>query len=248
MARERYLLDKEESTIHANQIVPTTAKEKRANWWFHYKWKLISGILVGAALISILWAMFDNKKPDYMVTIATEYGMPTELISDLETYFEQYADDRNGDGKVDVFVQHCVFAVNGTAGYQANELQASFVRFATDAGAGDSMIFFYDDTSFEFLSQDGMTGFFGPIDGMEEDHCYWRDFESLQHLTLDKYVEDGAKAETVQKVLGKLKASVRAVKGDAFKDEKIVQYREDSIAFFERLKNGTTVLRELNQE
>ena len=239
MARERYLLDDEESTIHANQIVPTTAKEKRANWWFHYKWKLICGILVGAALISLLWAMLDNKKPDYTVTIATEYGIPTELLSDLEVYFERYADDRNGDGKTEVFVQHCIFAVNGTAGYQAGEIEASFVRFAADAGAGDSMIFFYDDTSFEFLSQDGMDGFFGPIDGMEEDYCLWGDMESLKTLELDKYTEGDPKAETVQKVLGKLKAAVRAEQGEAFKDKKIVEYRADSIEYFNRLKSGT---------
>ena len=32
MARERYLLNDTEDTIHQNQIKPTTGKEKRENW------------------------------------------------------------------------------------------------------------------------------------------------------------------------------------------------------------------------
>lgn len=241
MARERYLLDNEESTIHANQIVPETAKEKRANWWFHYKGKLIAGILLGAALISLVWSMLNNEHPDYMVMIATEYGIPSELIDDLETHFEKYADDRNGDGEVLVSVQHCVFNVNGTSSYQAEELQASFVRFATDAGAGDSMVFFYDVTSYEYLSQDGMDGFFEQMDDSGNDYCMWSDLKSLSSLELNKYTEDGATAESVQAVLGQLKASVRAEDGKAFENEKIVEYRLKSLDFFDRLKNDTPI-------
>ena len=240
MARERYLRDNEESTIHANQIVPTTAKEKRANWWYHYKGKLIAGILLGAALISLVWSMLNNEHPDYTVTIATEYGIPSELIDDLETHFEKYADDRNGDGEVLVSVQHCVFNVNGTSSYQAEELQASFVRIATDATAGDSMIFFFDDVSYEYLAQQGgLEGFFEPVDDAGTDYYLWSDLKSLGSLELEKYTEAGEAAETVQAVLGQLKASVRSEDGDAFKNKKIVEYRQKSLELFERLKNDT---------
>ena len=241
MARERYLLDNEESTIHANQIVPTTAKEKRANWWFHYKGKLIAGILLGAVLISLVWSILDKEHPDYTITIATEYGLPSELMYDLEAHFEEYADDRNGDGEVLVSVQHCIFNVNGTASYQAEEIQASLVRFAADATAGDSMIFFYDDTSFKYLSQDSMEGFFAPVEGSDSDYILWSELESLSTLKLDKYTDDGANAEAVQKVLGKLKSSVRSEKGDAFRDEEIVEYRLQSLEFYKRLMSGTPV-------
>ena len=239
MARERYLLDKQESTIHANQIVPTTAKEKRANWWFHYKWKLISGILLGAVLISIVWSVVGREKPDYTVTIATEFGFPSELLVDLEPHFEQFADDRNGDGKVHVAVQHCLFNVNGTASYNANELQASFVRFAADATTGDSMIFFFDQTSYEYLLQDGLEGFFEPGNESGDGYLLWSDLESLKSLELVTYQHDGANAPAVQKVLGELNVAMRTEKGDAFKDAEVVAYREDCIAYFERLKTGT---------
>ena len=239
MARERYLLDDTESTIHANQIVPTTAKEKRANWWFHYKWKLISGILLTAVLVSLIWSIAGKEKPDYTVTIATEYGLPSELLVDLEPHFEQFADDRNGDGKVHVIVQHCLFNVNGTASYNANELQASFVRFAADATAGDSMIFFFDQTRYDYLLQDGLEGFFMPGNESEDGYLLWSDLESLKSLELETYKHDGANAPAVQKVLGELFTAVRSEKGDAFKDEKVVAYREDCLQYFDRLKTGT---------
>ena len=45
MARERYLLEDTEDTIHQNPITPTTGKEKRQNWWFYHKVHLIVGII-----------------------------------------------------------------------------------------------------------------------------------------------------------------------------------------------------------
>ena len=37
MARERYLLDDTEDTIHENEIKPQTAADKRKNWWDYHK-------------------------------------------------------------------------------------------------------------------------------------------------------------------------------------------------------------------
>lgn len=241
MARERYLVNQEESSIHANQITPKTGKEKRANWWFHYKWKLISGILLLAAFISFIVPMLTKVDPDYSVIIATEFTVPQELISDLENHFEQYADDRNGDKKVHVAVVQCTFNVKAANLSETNELQASFVRFAADAGAGESMIVFYDDASYDYLAQDDMEGFFGPIDDTDNAYYLWKEFKSLETLEIDKYQDVGATSESVRKVLGELKGAVRAEKGDAFREDEVSAYREKSIEFFKRLLDGTTV-------
>ena len=48
MPREHLFLDGEEDTIHANEIVPKTPKEKRANWWFYHKVHVIVGVLLVA--------------------------------------------------------------------------------------------------------------------------------------------------------------------------------------------------------
>ncbi len=241
MARERYLVNQEESTIHANQITPKTGKEKRANWWFHYKWKLISGILLFAAFISFIVPMLTRENPDYSIIIATEFGIPQELLDDLEVHFEQYADDRNGDRKVHVNVMHCTFDVKSANLVETNELQASFVRFAADAGAGESMIVFYDDASYDYLSQDGLDGFFGPVDETENTYYLWKEFKSLEKLELNKYQDAGATPESVQAVLGELKGAVRAEEGDAFREEEMSVYREKSIELFKRMMDGTEI-------
>lgn len=239
MARERYLLDNEESTIHANQIVPTTAKEKRANWWYHYKGKLIAGVILGAVLISLIWTMLDRENPDYKVMIATQYEVPQTLIYDLEDHFAQYADDRNGDGKIEVSVENCMFDTVSTDSYAVTELQSAFVRFAADAGAGESMIFIYDDPSYEFLSQDGMDGFFGPVDDTDNEYYLWGNLVSLSQLELDQYSAEGATSEGVQRIFSTLKIAVRSEQGDAFLNDEMKQYRLDSIEMYKRMMDGT---------
>ena len=240
MARERYLLDNEESTIHANQIVPTTAKEKRANWWFHYRTKLIVGILLGAALISFIWSIVGKEKPDYTITIATAYGYPDELLNDLEVHFEQYGEDLNGDGRVHVQVQNCSFSTDGSSTYEANALQASYVRFAADASSGDSMIFIYDEVSYEYLLQDGIEDFFGPVDDTDNQYYLWGDFKSLSQFETIEYVVDGATSEKVQAVLKNLKVAVRKAEGELFeKNEELLTYRNECLEMHERMMNGT---------
>ena len=106
MARERYLLEDTEDTIHQNPITPTTGKEKRQNWWFYHKVHLIVGIIAVIFAASVIWSFVSKENPDYYVAIMTEYMLPVDLQLDLEEHLEQYADDRNGDGEVAVALQY----------------------------------------------------------------------------------------------------------------------------------------------
>ena len=236
MARERYLLEDTEDTIHSNPITPTTGKEKRQNWWFYHKVHLIVGVIAVAFAAAIVWSFVSKESPDYNIAIMTEYVLPNDLLLDLEEHLEQYADDRNGDGKAVVALQSYQFTTNGTSDYDAALLQASFVKFAADASGGDSMIFIYDDASYAYLDNNDMEGFFAPVDGSAEEYVLFSDMAGLSSLELNHYAEDG-NIETVMNVLGKLKVAVRAEDGAAFNKEEKTEYRQDSIALFERLKN-----------
>ena len=236
MARERYLLEDTEDTIHQNPITPTTGKEKRQNWWFYHKVHLIVGIIAVIFAASVIWSFVSKENPDYYVAIMTEYMLPVDLQLDLEEHLEQYADDRNGDGEVAVALQYYQFSTDGTTDYDAAQLQASFVKFAADASNADSIIFIYDDASYEYLDNNDMEGFFAPVDGSDEAYVLFSDMEGLSNLELNHYAEEGS-IETVMNVLGKLKVAVRAEDGTAFEKAEKVEYRQDSIAMFERLKN-----------
>ncbi|MGN0479435.1 MAG: hypothetical protein ACI4GO_08365 [Hominenteromicrobium sp.] len=235
MARERYLLDDTEDTIHRNQIMPTTGSEKRQNWWFYHKTHVLVGLLVVAFAVGIIYSFVSKENPDYTITVMTEYLIPNDLQSDLQEHFESYGEDLNGDGKVIVALQCYRFAKDTSTDYEASELQASFVKFAADASAGDSMLFIYDDKSYAYLDQNDLEGFFGPVGNMEEDYCLWKDVPGLNTLKLNHYTEEGASIESVLKVLGELKVSIRTAEGTAFDKEEKVEYREHCIELFDRL-------------
>ncbi len=237
MARERYLLDETEDTIHQNQITPTTGKEKRQNWWFYHKTHVLVGAFALVFLATIVWSFVSKENPDYTVAIMTEYVLPTELLEDLEDHIELYAEDRNGDGKVIVSLQSYQFTTDGTSDYDAALLQSSFVKFAADASNADSMLFFYDDASYAYLDNNDMDGFFGPVDDSGEEYCLFSDLKGFDDFELNHYAENGDLG-TVMNVLGNLKVAVRSQDGTAFSKEEKIEYRQDCIELFERLKSG----------
>lgn len=240
MARERYLLDETEDTIHQNQIVPTTASDKRKNWWFYHKTHTIVALIVVVFVVVIVHSFVTRETPDYTIAIMTEYSLPNDLLQDIEEHLERYADDRNGDGETVVSLQYYHFSSNTTSDYEAAELQASFVKFAADASGGDSIIFIYDDESYRYLDNNDMSDFFGPIEEGGEDYILLKDMAGLNNLTLNHYAEDG-NIETVMNVIGNLKVSVRTEEGTAFDKEEKVEYREDCIEMYKRLRDDVPV-------
>jgi hypothetical protein len=99
------------------------------------------------------------------------------------------------------------------------------------------MIFAYDDASYKYLDQDELEGFFGPVDGTDNDYYLWKDIPALNNLELNHYNEEGATKESVLSVLGELKVAVRTEDGAAFKKQEKIDYRNDSVKLYERLLN-----------
>lgn len=241
MARERYLLDETEDTIHRGQIKPETGKEKRENWWFYHKVHVIVGVIAAAFVAMVIYSFASRVTPDYVISLMTGYAMPSDLTADIQTHLERFGDDRNGDGKVVMEVRSYQFSTSQGSEYDAGMLQASFVKFAADASSAESIIFMYDDASYDYLSNNDMEGFFAPFDGTDNPYYLWQDVPGLEDFKLQKYAGEGVSEENVKKVLSSLKVAVRAEDGTAFKDDKKVAYRADCIAFMERLFANTPV-------
>ena len=235
MARERYLLDDTEDTIHQNQIVLTTAKEKRANWWWYNKRIVLAVsffvIVIGVSVFSAL----SQAKPDYTVAIMTEYTFPGELQEDVAAMLERYGEDLNGDGKVVVDVQHYHFLSNVNTEYEANELQAAYVRFAADASGGDCMLYFYDDIAYAYFEANDLGDYFAPAGALTEEYALWADVPGLNTLVVDAYASTGATTESALAVLGRLRVSIRAEDGVAFKKDSVKEYRQECIEMLDRL-------------
>lgn len=116
MARERYLLDDTEDTIHKNEIKPQTAADKRKNWWDYHKVHVLLVALAIAVVGYFIYSVTSKTEPDYTITVMTQYTVPSDLQTDIQELFEKYADDRNGDGKTYVAMNFCRFNTSGTLG------------------------------------------------------------------------------------------------------------------------------------
>lgn len=242
MARERYLLGDTEETIHKDEIVLTTGKEKRANWWDYHKWIVIVTAIVVTFLGWNIYKAITKVKPDYTVAMMTDYQMPDALQEDIETTLARYGEDLNGDGRVVAEVSHFHFIEEATNETEALELQAAFVRFAADAESGDSMIYIYDPVGEAYFEANDMADYFAPAGEMKEVSMEWKDIPGLNTLVVDRYSESGATTENVLEVLGRLSVSVRAEDGAAFGKESVREYRQKSIELLDRLiRNEPTV-------
>ena len=241
MAREKFFLDQEEDTIHANQIQLTTAKEKRANWWYYHKIHLVIGCIAVLALGGFIYSMVTKVYPDYTIALLTQNTYSSEVTERLAEELEAYADDRNHDGQVVVQVSSYAIGTDSTNDIQVQ--QANQVRFMGDTSAFDSVIYITDDESFKWVqSQDG---FFTYMDGTtpEEDatdyenmRIAWGDCKGLAEMDLSISALD---KEQAQKYMSPLSLSTRLIAGSTYENnEEKKSYYEDSRRLLERLISG----------
>ncbi|MBR6102149.1 MAG: hypothetical protein IKP95_06965 [Ruminococcus sp.] len=77
--------------------------EKLSNFWYHYKVRVIFGVFLVAVVTFILVDEITRVRPDISVMMIANNGLAYRE-AELEEFFEKYAEDKNGDGKVKVSV------------------------------------------------------------------------------------------------------------------------------------------------
>lgn len=248
MARERYLVNAGEDTIHKNEIKPETPREKRQNWWFYHKGHVIGCVVAAAVLFSIIYSIVSKVEPDYTVALLTSYSMPSVGTDELERCISAYADDRNGDGKVVVSVVNYTFSSTTAATPEmAQQQQAELTKFVADCTANDSMIFLHDESAFSAL-ENNFEGFFRYNDGTsmpENAHDFtnamrpWTDFTAFSEFVPETGEDTNFTGEILTELFQKLRVSVRASEGSSIeKKEKYMKYYEDCLELYSRLESG----------
>ncbi len=247
MARERYLLGAEEDTIHSGAIVPTTAKEKRANWWFYHKGPLLVTLLLAAALVSIVYSVVSQVEPDYTIALITSYNMPDEARAQMEAHMARYGQDRNGDGKVVVQLNNYVFVsdMKTTTDFQA--IQANMTRFAGDTALNECMIYFHDEAGFDSV-RENFPGFFQYNNGdpMPEDAAdyenamrSWDELRAFDDFQPEMSGVNNWTPEILLKLCSRLRYSLRTQEGSSFaEDQEKMAYYQDCLALMDRLQKG----------
>lgn len=183
MARERYLVgvSKEELEYTPPPPPPSTFKEKWENFWYHYKWPMVIGILVAVIAVAAIAQAVTKTRADYAVCLVTQQELSTAAINRLEAEFAAVGTDRNQDGKVVVKLQ--VLNVSAAAG--AQYAMANRQAVTSHIVARDVLLFAFDPEYYTNILEPVMdegVSFFTPLElktaGISEDGTYWNWKES----------------------------------------------------------------------
>lgn len=248
MARERYLVDTSEDTIHSNEIVLTEKKEIYKNWWYYHK-GIIAVVLAVVAFVSyMIYSVATKVSPDYQVAILTAVNLPEDIVIEMQDYLENYGEDLNGDGKVVVQINSYVIGdPNGDNPVSPETLQASMVRFMADAGDCSSLVFIHDEETFNHITANGFDSVWRYNDGTKmnegdtdyENAMYaWEESGAFANFVPEV---EGFTEENVKMLFSRYRVSFRKQNDIIEKSEKKIEYYKKSEEFFQRILDNNPV-------
>ena len=100
MARDRYLWNAGEETIHReNRQPPPSKKSKWENFWYYHKAHVAIILIVALLAGEFIREMVLKREPDYEVALLTQSGYSDRFLTALESELEKYGTDLNKDGR-----------------------------------------------------------------------------------------------------------------------------------------------------
>lgn len=240
MARERYLLDDEEDTIHnpeAEKKIEKQSETKKSKWvnfWYYHKWHVIIGVVVCLIIAGFAKDMLSKVEPDYQIALMTQDTYPSDVLESLQNQIAKYGKDLNGDGKVVIQINNYVVK-HGDDAKKAdyNQQMAGVVKYTSDLQNIDSVIFITDDKS--FLNEPSI---FSYLDGTKPKENA-KDYEKMKIAwekckILPKLNPQSANysSSDIQKLMSKLSVSLRIY--DQKGNQKDTYYSE-SVKLFNKL-------------
>lgn len=193
-------------------IVPKTFGEKLKNIWFHDKWFILGGLFLAIA-ISVMVAQCATREKYDLEVVVFSYNIVGDANNDaIATYLEQYCDDIDGNGEVNIQIINCSYnSKSGDRQYQMTMTQKLTAIIAADANA---LLFITDDESYKYLNNisEGNEFFEGEPVALGEDF--------YKQCTLDDVLSNLPEG---------LQISCRNIEGKTIsKDKKIAEYYEQA--------------------
>ena len=134
-------------------------KEKISHFWEYHKlhvfFAVVALILVGTTVIQV------SNREKYDLEIAYYGGMyfTEEQAVKLEEYIEQYIDDIDGNGEINVNVNVVTAEAPGMTGAQLTEYQAAVgQKFSAEIAARMYDAYIFDEAYFEYAGPDSDYG------------------------------------------------------------------------------------------
>lgn len=218
-----------------------TPKEKRANFWYYYKWHFLIGAVALLLVGMFIFELVSRVDPDYTFGLISSQSVPDTLLTTLDEQLATLVDDRNGDGKVVVSVQQYTLAT-GSEGeaMDAYTQMAGVTRLASDAQLGSSMLYLTDNVQ-GFQESQGLFAYNDdtvPAEGEAVDYTRmglkWMDSPVLSALPLGEVTDYNGQTTDYQSYMQNFTLVKRVFTGtDLERKDELVQYHADCNALFD---------------
>ncbi len=131
-------------------VAPKTFKEKRENFFYHYKYVVMIGLFI--AVVAVVLIVDLAKKVDYdskvvVFSYDATYSSYSEKISD---YFEQFYADINENGKVDIAAIDCSVDPKDVTELRTGKLTRLHSMLSVE---DDALIFLVDEESVKHFTE-----------------------------------------------------------------------------------------------
>ena len=119
------------------------------NIWYHHKFHIILGAILLAFIIVIFYSTRMNDPTDMYIFLVTDSpDVYTERTTTLTKALTPYAEDKNGDGKVVLFIENLYIGEE----FDAANTYKNKEKIMTALRSGNSMFIIADSSGAEYLT------------------------------------------------------------------------------------------------
>lgn len=241
MASYRYTRDfKQDDNAAQNASQPMTAKQKRQNFWFYYKWHVVGVLVVIAVIVFTVMDLANRVEPDYTIGVITFNASSTDMFESLQEPLASFGEDLNGDGSVVVDV-----AQYDLASEDPQVIMATTARLMGDFQTNQSVFFLTDDVEKAqnqlgaFAYNDGSV----PAEGEDVDYSRmgiaWKDCPVLTALELGNAISmTGETNLPMQELMSEFLIVQRMTPDKVEKDDEVAAYWDAGQALYEKMTQG----------
>lgn len=189
-----------------------TVKQWIENYWYHYKWHTIIGVVLVITLTVGITQCATKPKYDGSCVLYCDRLVHDNTVKALEAQFEQRMTDNDGNGTVAFQVYNLSYDSDST-----NVAQSTFgnsQKLLATAGSSDYVFYVVDEYGFDRLSKQGLFESYDFLPDKEHTAWNWKGSVLQQNLKEQKLPEN--LYFCVRKIAGNTGASVEAEKRAEF--------------------------------
>lgn len=131
-----------------------TAQEKRENFWYYHKVKVIMAVIVLLLAIHFIYQQKTQTSYDYEIALITTEAVTPEAYDLLKEKLVQSARDRNGDGKIQINL--LTYILESGEGTDPQRSLAVQTQLLSDLDLGRCPVCIYSDEIYTLYGEEGL--------------------------------------------------------------------------------------------